>query len=99
MYEKDCVARKNRLCSDLPYFGFANDFLWFCNSLFEVIISQWHEKCLSLMPETCGIKFQFSKFSHLFNLNSAVVTAAVTSVRSNREKMESGSIYLDYIPK
>ena len=34
------------------------------------------------MPETCGIKFQFSKLSHLFNLNSAAVTAAVTSVRS-----------------
>ena len=34
------------------------------------------------MPETCGIKFQFSKFSHLFNLESAAVTAAVTSVRS-----------------
>ena len=42
MYEKDCVARKNRLCSDLPYFVFANNFIWFSNSLFEGIISQWH---------------------------------------------------------
>ena len=44
MYEKDCVARKNRLCSDLPYFVFANYFIWYCNSLFEAIISQWHSK-------------------------------------------------------
>ena len=51
------------------------------------------------MPETCGIKFQFSKFSHLFNLNSAAVTAAVTSVRSNREQMESGSMCIDYMSK
>ena len=50
------------------------------------------------MPETCGIKFQFSKFSHLFNLNAAAVTAAVTSVRSNREQTESG-MYVDYMPK
>ena len=42
MYEKDCVARKNRLCSDLPYFVFANYFIWCCNSLFEAITSQWH---------------------------------------------------------
>ena len=42
MYEKDCVARKNRLRSDLTYFVFANDFIWFCNSLFEGLISQWH---------------------------------------------------------
>ena len=41
MYEKDCVARKNRLRSDLTYFVFANDFIWFCNSLFEGLISQW----------------------------------------------------------
>ena len=46
------------------------------------------------MPKTCGIKFQFSKFSHLFNLNAA----AVTSVRSNREQTESG-MYVDYMPK
>ena len=51
------------------------------------------------MTETCGIKFQFSKFSHLFNLNAAAVTAAVTSVRSNREQIESGSMYIDYMPK
>ena len=42
IYEKDCLARKNRLCSNLPYFVFANDFIWCCNSLFEAIISQWH---------------------------------------------------------
>ena len=40
MYEKGCIARKDRLCSDLPYFVFANDFVWFCNPLFEGIISQ-----------------------------------------------------------
>ena len=51
------------------------------------------------MPETCGIKFQFSKFSHLFNLNAAAVIAAVTSVRSNRKQMESGSMHIDYMPK
>ena len=51
------------------------------------------------MPVIYGIKFQFSKFSHLFNLNSAAVTAAVTSVRSNKEQMESGSMYIDYMPK
>ena len=51
------------------------------------------------MPETCGIKFQFLKFSHLFNLNSAAVTAAGTSVRSNREQMESGSMFIDHMPK
>ena len=51
------------------------------------------------MPESCGIKFQFSKFSHLYYLNSAAVTAAVTSVCSNREQMESGSMYIDYMPK
>ena len=51
------------------------------------------------MPETCGIKFQFSKFSHLFNLNAAAVTAAVTSVCSNRKQMESGSMLIDYMPK
>ena len=50
------------------------------------------------MPETCGIKFQFSKFSHLFNLNAAAVTAAATSVASNREQTESG-MYVDYMPK
>ena len=50
------------------------------------------------MPETCGIsKFQFSKFSRLFNLNSAAVTSAVTSVRSYREQMEIGSMYIDYM--
>ena len=38
--KKNCVARKNRLCSDLPYFTFANDFICFCNSLVEGIISQ-----------------------------------------------------------
>ena len=51
------------------------------------------------MPETCGIKFQFSKFSHLFNFNAAAVTAAVTSARSNGEQIESGSMYLDYMLK
>ena len=51
------------------------------------------------MPETCGIKFQFSKFSHLLNLNVAAVTAVVTSARSNREQTESGSMYIDYMPK
>ena len=51
------------------------------------------------MPETCCIKFQFLKFSHLFNLNAAAVTAAVTSVRSNGEQIESGSMYLDYTLK
>ena len=51
------------------------------------------------MPETCGIKFQFLKFSYLFNLNSAAVTAAGTSVRSNREQMESGSMYIDHMLK
>ena len=34
-------------------------------------------------------KSQFSKILHLFNLNAAAVTAAVTSVRSNRKQMES----------
>ena len=42
MYEIDCVARKNRLFGDLPYFVFDNDFIWFCNSFFEGIINQWH---------------------------------------------------------
>ena len=42
MYEIECVARKNRLFSDLPYFVFGNDFIWFCNSFFEGIINQWH---------------------------------------------------------
>ena len=51
------------------------------------------------MPETCGIKFQFSKYSHLITLNAAAVTAAVTSVRSNREQTESGSMYIDCKPK
>ena len=51
------------------------------------------------MRETCGIKFQFSKFSRLFNLDAAAVTAAVTSVRYNREQTESGSMYVDYMPK
>ena len=51
------------------------------------------------MPETCGIKFQFSKFSHLFNFNAAAVTPAVTSARSNGEQIESGSMYLDYMLK
>ena len=51
------------------------------------------------MPQTCGIKFQFSKFSHLFNLNAAAVTTAVTSVRANRKEMENGSMYIDYKPK
>ena len=51
------------------------------------------------MPETCGIKFQFSKCSHLFNLDAAAVTTAVTSVRSNGEQIESGSMYLDYMLK
>ena len=51
------------------------------------------------MSETCDIKFQFSKFLHLFKLNSAAVTAVVTSVHSNREQMESGSMYIDYMPK
>ena len=51
------------------------------------------------MPQTCGIKFQFSKFSHLFNLNAAAVTTAVTSVRSNRKEMKNGSMYIDYKPK
>ena len=32
-------------------------------------------------------------------LNAAVVTAAVNSVGSNREQIESGSMYLDYMPK
>ena len=50
------------------------------------------------MPETCGITFQFSRFSHLFSLNAAAVTAAATSVRSNREQTESG-MYVDYMPK
>ena len=79
MYNKDCVARKNRLGSDLPYFVFANDFIWFCNWLFEGI-KNGIKTCLSLMPETCGIKFKFSKFSYMFNLNSASVIATVTSV-------------------
>ena len=51
------------------------------------------------MPETCGIKFQFSKLLHQFNLDAAAVAAAVTSVRSNREQTESGSMYIDYMPK
>ena len=51
------------------------------------------------MPETCGIKFPFSKFLHVLNFNSAAVTATVTSVRSNREQMESGSMYIDYMTK
>ena len=44
-------------------------------------------------------KISIFKFSHLFNLNAAAVTAAVTSVRSNRKQMESGSMYIDYMPK
>ena len=51
------------------------------------------------MPQTYGIKFKFSKFLHLFNFNAAAVTAAVTSVCSNRKEMESGSMYIDYMPK
>ena len=53
------------------------------------------KKCPSLMPEICGIKFQFSHFLHLFNLNSA----SVTSVRPNSEQVESGSMYIDDMPK
>ena len=53
------------------------------------------KKCLSLMPNCCGIKFQFSHFLHLFNLSSA----SVTSVRPNSEQMESGSMYIDDMPK
>ena len=51
------------------------------------------------MTKTCGIKFKFSEFLHLFNLDAAVVTAAVTSVRSNKEQTESGNMYIDYMPK
>ena len=52
-----------------------------------------------MIPETCGIKFQFSNVSHLFNLYSAAVTTAVTSTRYDREQMESGSMHIDYIRK
>ena len=38
------VDVRKRLRSDLPYFVFANDFIWCCNSLFEAIISQRHLK-------------------------------------------------------
>ena len=51
------------------------------------------------MTETCGIKVHFSKFSQLFNLDAAAVTATVTSVRSNRKQTEGGSMYIDYMPK
>ena len=56
-------------------------------------------KNVCLMSKTCGIKFQFSKFLYLFNFSSAVVTAAVTSVRSNKEQVEIGTMYIDYMLK
>ena len=44
-------------------------------------------------------KISIFKIFALFNLDAAAVTAAVTSVRSNREQTESGSMYIDYMPK